>query len=116
MKMVQLLGLWIPWQHKVFRDRDCLRHSVMALSESFFKPLIAGHQKTSLASLFIAPPIQTLRRLPCLVSFSVVRCIRHIDGVPLVGVLLCRSVHQALKGAPWVGSYSVVQCIRRLMG
>ena len=34
----------------------------------------------------------------------------------LTEVLLCRSVHQALKGACWVGSYSVVQCIRRLMG
>ena len=98
MKMVQLLGLWIPWQHKVFRDRDCLRHSVMALSESFFKPLIAGHQKTSLASLFIAPPIQTLRRLPCLVSFSVVRCIRHIEE------------------RPWLGSHSVGWHVRHLKG
>ena len=34
---------------------------------------------------------------------------------PLLGVLLCNSVHQALKGASWVGSYSVVQCLRRLM-
>ena len=32
------------------------------------------------------------------------------------GVLLCRSVGQALKGAPWVESYSVVQCVRHLMG
>ena len=37
-------------------------------------------------------------------------------GSPLAGVLLCKSVHQALKGAPWVGSYSVVQHIRHLMG
>ena len=36
--------------------------------------------------------------------------------VPLGGVLLCISMHQALKGAPWVGSYSVVKCIRLLMG
>ena len=35
---------------------------------------------------------------------------------PPNGVILCRSVHQALKGAPWVGSYSEVQCLRHLMG
>ena len=35
---------------------------------------------------------------------------------PPNGVILCRSVHQALKGAPWVGSYSVVLWVRRLMG
>ena len=49
-------------------------------------------------------------------SFSVVQCIRHTEGAPLAGVLLCKLVHQSLKGAPWVGSYSVVQCIRHLMG
>ena len=49
-------------------------------------------------------------------SFSVFCCIRHIEAPPPAGVLLCRSVHQALKGAPWVGSCSVVQCIRHLMG
>ena len=31
---------------------DCLTAGVMALSESFFKPLVAGHQKASLGSLF----------------------------------------------------------------
>ena len=31
----------------------------------------------------------------------------HIWG-PLAGVLLCKSVHQALTGAPWVESYSIV--------
>ena len=61
-------------------------------------------------------PIQILRGLRCLGSFSVVRCIRHTEGAPLTGVLLCKSAHQALTGAPWVGSCSVVQCIRCLMG
>ena len=28
----------------------------------------------------VAPPIEALRGLPCLGSFSVVRCIRHIEG------------------------------------
>ena len=27
-------------------------------------------------------------------------------GAHLAGILLCRSVYQALKEAPWVGSYS----------
>ena len=92
-KVVQLLGLRGPWWRQVCRDMDCLAAGVMALSESFFKPLVAGDQKASLASLS-----------PYLCQF------RHVEGV-----LLCRSVCQALKGAPWVGSYSVVQCIRRLM-
>ena len=68
---------------------------------------------------FVALPVQTLRGLPCLESFSVVWPIRDIEH-PLHphpdGVLLWRSAHQALKWAPWVGSNSVVQCIRRLMG
>ena len=36
--------------------------------------------------------------------------------VLLAGILLCRSVCQALKGAPWVENYSVVLGIRHLMG
>ena len=51
MKVVQLLGLWRPWWHQVCRDTDCLPHGVMALSESFLEPLVAGNQKVSLASL-----------------------------------------------------------------
>ena len=42
-------------------------------------------------------------------SFSVAPPIQAHRGAPLTGVLLCRSVPQALKGAPWVGSYSEVQ-------
>ena len=37
-------------------------------------------------SFSIAPPIQALRGLPCLGSFSV-QHIRHIEGAPLAGVL-----------------------------
>ena len=64
----------------------------------------------------IALPVQALRGIPSLGSFSVVWHIRHIEGPPLTGVLLYRSAHQALKGTPWVGSYSVVQRVRHLMG
>ena len=67
-------------------------------------------------SFSIASPVQALWEIPCLGFFSVVQCIRHIEGAPLTGVLLCRLAHQALKWAPWVGSYSVVQCIWHLMG
>ena len=95
------------------------------LSLGFLCP-VSHHLQTVRALLFglfaqsfsVAPVIQALRGLLCLGSFSVVRCIRHIEGALLTGtgVLLCRSAHQALKGAPWVGSYSVVQCLRHLMG
>ena len=45
-------------------------------------------------------------------------CLEHQAQreAPLVGVLLCRLVRQALKWAPWLGSYSVVPCTRSLMG
>ena len=48
-------------------------------------------------SFSIALPIQALRRLPCLGSFSVVWSQAH-RGAPMAGVLLCNSVHQALDG------------------
>ena len=47
---------------------------------------------------------------------SVVQHIRQIEAPSPAGVLLCRSVCQALKGAPWAGSYSVVQCVPSFMG
>ena len=47
-------------------------------------------------SFSIAPPIQALGGFPCLGSFSVVPRVRHIEGAPLAGVLLCRSAPQAL--------------------
>ena len=49
-------------------------------------------------SLSVALPVQALRGLPCLGSFSVVWRIRHIEG-PL-----------------WLGSYSVDRHIRHLKG
>ena len=44
---------------------------VMVLSESFFEPIVAGDQKAFLASLPL--PIEALRGLPCLGSFSIVQ-------------------------------------------
>ena len=98
-KVAQLLGLWGPWLCQVCRDTDCLlhrSHGPISLSEP-----LSGDQNPSLASLSLALPVQALRGLPCLGSFSVVGCKRHTEGAPLAGVLCCRSACQALKrGAP----------------
>ena len=55
MKVVQLLGLWGPWQCQLCRDTVASARGVVALSESFFffffEPLVAGDQKVSLATL-----------------------------------------------------------------
>ena len=86
----------------------------MTLLESFFEPLVAWRSEGYFSqSIFIVPPIQVLRELPCLGSFSVLPHIRHIEGLPIWGP---NSAHQLPKRAPWVGSYYVVQCIRRLLG
>ena len=56
---------------------------VTALPESFFETLVAGDQKAFLVRLSpVALPIRALRGLPCLGSFSVVQCVRHIEGPP----------------------------------
>ena len=89
---------------------------VMVLSESFFLASCSWWSEGLFGQSFsVAPPMQALRGPPCLGSFSVVPCVRHVEGHPGWGPL-CRRVRQALKGAPWLGSYSVVQCIRCLMG
>ena len=54
MKVTQLLGLWAPWVassvqgHGLSLPQELWAYQIL---ESFFKPLIAGDQKTSLASL-----------------------------------------------------------------
>ena len=127
MKVAQLLSLRGPWEHQVCRDTDYLHHRSYGSIRVFIRASYSWRLEGLFGQSFsIAPPIQALRGLPCLGSFSVVPCVRHIEGpysvdgvgpwiLLLDGVLLCRLVDQALKGVPWVGSYSVVQCIRRLM-
>ena len=61
---------------------------VMALSESFLEPLVADDQKASGQSFSVGPPVQALTGLPCLGSFSVVQCVRHIEGSPSWGPTL----------------------------
>ena len=117
MKAAQLLGLRRPWRHQVCRDTDCLHCRSYGSIRVFFRASCSWRSEGLFGQCFsITLPIQTLRGLPSLRSFSVVWCIRHTEGAPLTGVLLCKSAHQALKGAPRVGSCSVVQCIRRLTG
>jgi len=104
-KVVQLLGLWGPWWRQMCKDRDCLHHRSYGPITVFFRASCSWWSEGPFGQCFsLALPMQALRGLPCLGSFSVVWHIRHIEGPPLAGVLSCRSAHQALKGAPWVGS------------
>ena len=65
---------------KSARTRTASATGVMVLSESFFKPLVAGDQNASFASLSpYLPQLQALRGLLCLGSFSVAPCIRNIE-------------------------------------
>ena len=103
----------------VCRDIDCLCCTSYGPIRVFFRASCSWQSEGLFGQSFsVAPTIQAFKRIPYLGSFSVVWCVRHIEGALLTGtgVLLCRSAHQALKGAPWVGSYSVVQCLRHLMG
>ena len=62
---------------------------VMTLSESFFKPVVAGNQKASLASL--SPYLCLFRHLEGSLAWGptlLFWCIRHIEWGPLAGVLL----------------------------
>ena len=52
---------------------------VTALSDSFFKAFVAGDQKACGQSFPVAPRIQAFRGLPCLESFSLVWCVRHME-------------------------------------
>ena len=117
MKVVQLLDLQGPMWCQVCRYMDCLHCKSYGPLRVFFHTSCSWRSKGLFDQSFsVAPPFQALGGLPRLESFSVVWQVRHIEGPPLAGVLICRLAHQALKRAPWVGSYFVVQCIRHLMG
>ena len=86
---------------------------VMALSESFFEPLVAGKSEgRSLVSLF---PFQALTRLSCSGSFSIFPCGRHIEAATLAGSHSVDWHKRHLKGHPGWGP-TLAQWIRRLMG
>ena len=98
-KVAQLLGLQEPWWRQVCRDKDCLHHRSYGPIRVFFLASCSCRSEGLFGqSFFVALPIQALRRLPCLGSFSVVLCVRHTEG------------------SFWLGSYSVDRRVRHLKG
>ena len=89
----QLLGLWGPWQCQACRDMDCLRRRSYGPIRVFFRASCSRQSEGLFDQSFsVTPPVQTLRGLPCLGSFSVVWRIRHIEGHPDWGPALQFSV------------------------
>ena len=98
-KVVPLLGLRGHCRCQVCRDMDCLcRRSCGPIRVFFWASCSWWSEGLFGQSFSVALPIQALRGLPRLESFSIVWRVCHIEG------------------PPWLGSYSVVQCIRCLMG
>ena len=65
------------------QGHGCLHHRSSGPIRAFFRASCSWPLEGLFGqSLSIAPPIQALRGLPCLGSFSVVRPIRHIEGPP----------------------------------
>ena len=80
------------------QGHDCLCHRSYGPIRVFFQASCSWPSEGLFGQFFsIAPPVQALRGLPCLGSFSVVQCIRHIEGPP-PGVLQYKSVYQAFDG------------------
>ena len=95
-KVAQLPGLRGPWWNQVCRDTGCRCRSYGPI-QVFFQAFCSWWSEGLFGQSFsVAPPLQALRGLPCLGSFSTVSCIRHIEG------------------GPWLGSYSVDLHIRHL--
>ena len=86
-----------PGGTKCAGTRTASATGVMALSETFSEPLVAGDQKVLPAS--ISPKLHPFRHLESFLTW----------GPSLL------FVHQTLKGAPLLGSYSIVQYVRHLM-
>ena len=82
-KVAQLLGLWGTWWCQVCRDKDCLCcRSYGPIRVLFWASCNWESEGLFGQSFSVAPPIQALRGLPCLGSFSVVLRVRHIEGSP----------------------------------
>ena len=86
---MQLLGLQGLWWRPVCRDTDCLLHRSYGPIGVLFLASCSWPSEGLFGQSFSeAPPIQALRGLPCLGSFSVVQHVRHIEEGPVAGVLL----------------------------
>ena len=67
-----LLGWQGPWRHQVFRDRDGLCHRSYGSYQRLFRASGSWRSEGLFGRSFsVALPIQALRGLPCLGSFSV---------------------------------------------
>ena len=85
-KVAQLLDLRGPWRSQVCRDMDCLCCRSYGPIWIFIRASCSWWSGVFFGQSFsIAPPVQALRGLPCPGSFSVVRHIRHIEGLPWLG-------------------------------
>ena len=115
-KVAQLLGSWRPWRCQVCRDTDCLSHRSYGPIRIFFWASFWLSEGLLGQSFSVAPSIQILRGLPFLGFFSVVWCVRHMEGPLWLGSYSVVSTHQSLKEAPCVWAYSVFWCIRHLVG
>ena len=85
-----------PGGAKCAETQTAFATGVMTLSQAFFASCSWRSEGLFGQYLSIALPIQALRGFPCLGSFSIVWCVRHIEG------------------ASRLRSYSVGQCIRHL--
>ena len=103
-KVAQVLGSRGPWRCQCAGTQTSSTSGVAALSESFFRASCSWRSESLFSQSFsVAPPLQALRGFPCLGSLSVVRHIRHIEGAPLAGVLLCSPGISHLKEHPGWG-------------
>ena len=103
-KMAQLLDLWGPWQRQVCRNTDWLCHRSYGPIRVFFWASCSWWAEGLFGqSFFVALPIQALRGLSCLRSFSVVRHIRHIEGPSRLGSYFVDQCFRHLKGHPGWG-------------
>ena len=76
----------------------------MALSESFYEPLVPSDQKASLASVSLKLCLfRHLEGSLLGVLLCCSACQAHRGAALLAGILLCRSAHQSLKESPWWG-------------
>ena len=78
-----LRGLRGPWRRPVCRDTDRLCRRSCGPIRVFFRASGSWHSEGLFGRSFsVALPVQALRGLPCLGSFSIVQCIRHMKGPP----------------------------------
>ena len=83
MRVAQLLGLQGLWQCQVFKDTDCLHPMGYGPIRVFFRASCSWQSEGLFGQSFsIALPIQALRGLPDLGSFSVVPHQAHEGGPP----------------------------------